>query len=58
MKKMNKIIQKIKINTDNNSILGKSKLPKSFNYKLKKYSVLAYDKLEKEQGPTLKKTRK
>ena len=56
MKKMNKIIQKI--NTDNNSILGKSKLPKSFNYKLKKYSVLAYDKLEKEQGPTLKKTRK
>lgn len=57
MKKMKKIIQRIKVRTDN-SILGKSKLSKSCNYELEKYAVLAYDKFEKEQGPTLKKTKK
>ena len=45
------------IRTDN-SILGNSKLPKSCNYEIEKYSALAYDKFEKEQGPMLKKTRK
>lgn len=45
------------IRTDN-SILGSSKLPKSCNYEIEKYSALAYDKFEKEQGPMLKKTRK
>lgn len=45
------------IRTDN-SILGSSKLPKSCNYEFEKYSALAYDKFEKEQGPMLKKTRK
>jgi len=52
---MNKITKKIK---NDNSILEKSKLPKNCNYELEKYSVLAYDKYEKEQGPILKKTRK
>lgn len=50
--------KKIELIRTNNSILGKSKLPKSCNYELEKYSVLAYDKFEKEHGPILKKTRK
>lgn len=45
------------IRTDN-SILGSSKFPKSCNYEIEKYSALAYDKFEKEQGPMLKKIRK
>lgn len=45
------------IRTDN-SILESSKLPKSCNYEIEKYSALAYDKFEKEQGPMLKKIRK
>lgn len=50
--------KKIELIRTNNSILGKSKLPKSCNYELEKHSVLAYDKFEKEHGPILKKTRK
>lgn len=41
-----------------NSILGSSKFPKSCNYEIEKYSALAYDKFEKEQGTVLKKTRR
>ena len=66
MKKKNEIIQRIKkcyvalkeeiesMRTVN-SLLGSSKLPKSCNYESEEYSVLAYDKYEKEQGPLLKK---